>query len=136
MSPAAEPATAPAPISVVVAAHHPAIRSSLCGVLAAEPGFAPAVAAAELRPAIRLLQATAPDVVLVDRALLGPAGLRRLSMLRAAAPGATLLLVGMGDHPGYGHRAREAGAGGYVRLDVAPEVLIASVRAAASAGHH
>lgn len=123
------------PISVVVAAHHAATRSSLWSVLASEPGVAPVATASDLRDVIRLLRSSSPDVVLVDRAVLGPAGLRRVATLGALAPAAVFLVVGMGDHPGYGERAREAGAAGYVRLDHAAEQLAAAVRAAASARH-
>jgi len=125
----------PARHTAVIAAQHAATRSSLLGVLSREAGYA-AVAATDLRRAVRLLRMSAPDAILVDRAILGDAGLRRLPMLAALAPQAALLVVGMGEHAGYDRAARDAGGHGYLRLDLPPEHLAAAVAGAVSARDH
>jgi DNA-binding NarL/FixJ family response regulator len=68
-----------------------------------------------------MLRTLQPAVLLVDRTLLGEAGLRRLPMLTAEFPDTAVVLVGMGDHPGIDALAREAGAAAYIRLDEAAE---------------
>jgi DNA-binding NarL/FixJ family response regulator len=108
-------------LKVLVAAGRSATRSSLWTLLETEPGLEPVGVAPELATAIRMLRTLRPDLLLVDRTLLGEAGLRRLPMLKAASESTTIVLVGMGDHPGIEGAAREAGAAAYIRLDEAAD---------------
>jgi DNA-binding NarL/FixJ family response regulator len=108
-------------LSVVVAAGRSATRSSLWTLLETEPQLEAVGSAADLPAAIGMLRALAPDVMLLDRSLLGETGLRRLPMLTAEFADTAVVLVGMGDHPGIETLAREAGAAAYIRLDEAAE---------------
>jgi DNA-binding NarL/FixJ family response regulator len=123
---------ATAPVSVLVATARAATRSALRSLVDSEPGLNAVGVACDLPTAIRMIRSTAPDVVLVDRTVLGGVGFNRLPMLAAAAPGAAVFLIGMGDHPAIDTHARRAGAAGYIRLDEAPErlssALVSSVR--------
>jgi DNA-binding NarL/FixJ family response regulator len=110
------------PVRVLVVAGRPLTRAALRSLLDGEPGVQAMAEAADLSTAIHAIRASPPDVVLVDRSALGEAGLKRLPLL-AAAPGAGIFLVGMGDHPRLEAHARQAGAAGYLRLDEAPERL-------------
>jgi DNA-binding NarL/FixJ family response regulator len=111
------------PLRVLVAAGRPATRSALRSLLGSEPGVLRVGEAADLLTAIRSIRGARPDAVLVDRALLGDAGLARLPVLTSAAPGVAVFFVGMGDHPRLEAHARRAGAAGYIRLDEAQERL-------------
>jgi DNA-binding NarL/FixJ family response regulator len=111
------------PVRVLVVAGRPLTRAALRSLLDGEPGVQAMAEAADLSTAIHAIRASPPDVVLVDRSALGEAGLKRLPLLAAAAPGAGIFLVGMGDHPRLEAHARQAGAAGYLRLDEAPERL-------------
>jgi DNA-binding NarL/FixJ family response regulator len=111
------------PTKVLVAADRSTTRSSLWSLLETEPGLEPVGVAAHLPAAIRQLRIIGPDVLLVDRRLLGHAGLRRLPMLALEAEGTAIVVIGMGDHPGLDALARSAGAAGYIRLDEAAERL-------------
>jgi DNA-binding NarL/FixJ family response regulator len=108
---------------VVVAADRSTTRSSLWALLETEPGLEPVGVASDLPAAIRQLRTLAPDVLLVDRRLLGHAGLRRLPMLALESEGAAIVVIGMGDHPGIDALVRSAGGAGYIRLDEAAERL-------------
>jgi len=110
-------------ISVVVAANHSTTRSSLWALLETEPGLEPVGVAGDLPSAIRQQRLLAPDVLLVDRRLLGHAGLGRLPMLVLEAEGTAIVVIGMGDHPGLDAIVRATGAAGYIRLDEAAERL-------------
>jgi DNA-binding NarL/FixJ family response regulator len=108
-------------LKVVVAAGRSATRSSLWWLLETEPALEPVGAVGDLPAAIRAIRTLAPDVLIVDRTVLGEAGLRRLPMLAAERAAMAVVLVGMGDHPGIEALAREAGAAAYIRLDEAAE---------------
>jgi DNA-binding NarL/FixJ family response regulator len=120
------------PITVLVAAARGATRSAITIVLDAAPGLQPVGVAADLSGMIAVLRRSAPDVVFVDRTVLGAAGLRRLSTLAALAPATAFVVIGMSDHPGFGARARAAGAVDYVRLDDPAERVAGAASAAGS----
>ena len=114
---------ATAPVRVLVATARPATRSALRSLIDSEPALESSGSASDLPTTIRMIRSTAPDVVLVDRTVLGGVGFKRLPMLAAAAPGVAVFLIGMGDHPAMDTHARQAGAAGYIRLDETPERL-------------
>ena len=111
--------TAHATIPVLLAAAHKSVRRALWTLLESEPSVEPVAAIADLADLRRLLERVTPEVVIVDEAILGPDGIAALPDLVADAPSAAFVVVGMGDHPRYVTRAREAGAADYVRLDEA-----------------
>ena len=105
-------------LKVVVAAGRSATRSSLWNLVESEPTLDPVGAAATMPAAIRMLRTHRPDLLLVDRRLLDPSGLR---MLTAEFTDTSVVLFGMGDHPAIETLALEAGAAAYIRLDEAAE---------------
>jgi DNA-binding NarL/FixJ family response regulator len=115
--------TRPTPITptvpVFLAAAHTSVRRALWALLENEPGIEPLAELAGIADLRRLLERVTPRVVIVDEAMLGPDGIAALPELIEEAPGAAYIVVGMGDHPMYITRAREAGAADYVRLDEA-----------------
>jgi DNA-binding NarL/FixJ family response regulator len=119
-------------ISAVIATRHPAMRSSLCAVLDSSPHVHVLGAAGDLRDSMRLLRSFQPDVMVLDAGVLGDEGVRRLPLLRSAAPTTAFLVLGMGDHPAYAAHARRAGAADYVRLDQALDRLPQAIHAAVS----
>jgi DNA-binding NarL/FixJ family response regulator len=109
--------------SVLIATARDPTRAALTALVESEPGLRLVGAAGDLPATIRMIRSAAPDAVLVDRTVLGPAGAGRLTMVTASAPATAIFLVGMGDHPAMQSYARSAGAAGYIRLDEAPERL-------------
>lgn len=124
----------PAPVSVFVAARHERLRAALLCLLEAEHCVEPLAATGDRADLLRLLGLLAPAVVVVDESVLFSDRVAVLPMLRAAAPRAAFIVVGMHDNPAFAARARRAGAHDYVRLDEAerlgPAVLGACRRSA------
>lgn len=116
---------APNPLKVLIASGRVVTRSALCSLIDSEPGLRAVGVAGDLPTAIRMIRSTEPDVVLVDRTVLGGVGFNRLAVLTAEFPDAAVFLVGMGDHPAIATHAQQAGGAGYIRLDEAPERLSA-----------
>jgi DNA-binding NarL/FixJ family response regulator len=129
----------PTPISsprvpVFVAARHNSVRNALWVLLETEPEVEPLAAIADLADLTRLLERVAPPVVVVDEAILGSDGISELRGLVATAPATAFVVFGLGDHPMYCTRAREAGAAGYVRLEEAERLARSVVSAASTVG--
>jgi DNA-binding NarL/FixJ family response regulator len=120
-------------ISAVIATRHPAMRSSLSAALEGDPQVHLLGAAGDLLDTMRLLRSFQPDIVLLDAGVLGDEGIRRLPLLRSAAPTTAFLVLGMGDHPAYAAHARRSGAADYVRMDQAADRLPQAIQAAVSA---
>ena len=117
-------------MSVVIAAARPATRSALLALVEREPALLSLGTASDLGHTVRILRASAPDVVVLDTSVLGPVD--RLRALASAPGGAAFIVIGMSDHPGFAERVRAAGGAGYVRLDQASERLAVAAVAAAS----
>lgn len=118
------------PIPVVIAARHPSVRAGLWQLLDASAAAPPIAVASTFAALLRLLPRMSACIVVVDELVVGDGNLERLSEIAAAAPAASVVVVGMNDHPGFVTRAVDAGAVDYVRLDDAERL----VRAVAAAG--
>jgi DNA-binding NarL/FixJ family response regulator len=120
------------PLAVLLAVRRTSTRLALWSLLEAEPALTPVGSAEDYAAVVRMTVDLRPNVVLVDRRILGAAGLERIPVVVGAAPGVAVFLVGMGDHPRIDAHARRAGAAGYLRLDEAPDRLSRLVRSTAA----
>jgi DNA-binding NarL/FixJ family response regulator len=120
------------PITVLVAAARRGTGAAIASALEAAPGIETAGVTVDVSRTMAVLGRSPPDVLVVDRLLLGEAGLGRLSTFTTLAPSTAFVVVGMDDHPGFAALARAAGAADYVRLDDAAERVAAAVSAAGS----
>ncbi len=119
-------------IRVLLVDDHAVVRQGLRSYLESFPDIVISGSAASGEEAIRLLDASLPDVAVVD--LLMPGGIdgfETIRRLRALSPHTQVVVLS-----GYSDDARvlaalRAGALGYVRKEAAPELLLVAVRAAA-----
>jgi DNA-binding NarL/FixJ family response regulator len=119
-------------IRVLIVDDHPAVRRGLRTFLELADGLEVAGEAADGPAALDLAAETAPDVILLDMLLPGMDGVEVLHELRRRGLICRVLVV-----TSFSDRlvaAIRAGARGYLSKDVAPEALVAAVRAVA-AGH-
>lgn len=118
-------------IRLVLANHHPIVRTTLRGLLEKEPGLEIVGEAANGREAVVLADYRRPDVVLLDIHLPLVNGIPAAVEILSRSPQAAIIMVsGLADKE-YVIEAFKAGARGYVRADSAQTDLIPAVRAVA-----
>jgi DNA-binding NarL/FixJ family response regulator len=117
------------PIRIVVANHHPIIRSDLRLLLERQSEFQVIGEAANEREAVLLVEYRHPDIVLLE--VNGMAAAREIS---ARKPGLGVIFIGALADEEYISEAFKAGARGYVLADAAQTDLPDAIRAIAAGG--
>ncbi|MFC9586159.1 response regulator [Streptomyces yangpuensis] len=112
------------------------IRAGLVSLLNAAPGLTVVGEARDGDEAVRLAEATAPDVILMDLRMPGTDGITAMErILGAAAPGDSaprILALTTFDLDEYVYNALRAGACGFLLKETPPERLVAAIHTVAS----
>lgn len=116
-------------IRVLVCDDHAVVREGIRSVLERQPGFEVVGEAADGASALKLAQASTPDVVVLDVSMPGGSGLRTAADLRTQVPEARVLILSMYDNAEYVLEAVRAGASGYLLKDSAGTELRQAVTA-------
>lgn len=106
------------------------VRESLAALLVQEMPEATFGQAGNGEDALALVRAETWDVVILDIYMPGQNGLDTLRAIKAANPALPVVMLTMYATPQYIAESLNAGATGYVLKELAPEELIAAVRAA------
>ena len=122
------------PIRIVLANHHPIIRSNLRLLLEREPAFRVIGEAADGREAVALTQYRRPDVVLLDVHLPPLNGISTAREIVSKRRGSAIVFVTVLTDHEYVSEALRPGARGYVLEDVASTDLSHAVRVVAGGG--
>lgn len=125
-SPAASDHPSSAPIRVVVAEDHPAVRSGLVALLGSAPDITVVAEAADGPAALEAARAHRPDVVLTDVRMPGATGIEITPQLRET--GASVLVISGFDLDEFVLGALAAGADGYLVKSEDPQRILAAVR--------
>ncbi|MFD4008234.1 response regulator [Brachybacterium paraconglomeratum] len=125
-SPAASDRASSAPIRVVVAEDHPAVRSGLVALLGSAPDITVVAEAADGPAALEAARAHRPDVVLSDVRMPGATGIEITPQLRET--GASVLVISGFDLDEFVLGALAAGADGYLVKSEDPQRILAAVR--------
>ena len=115
-------------IRVLLVDDHPLFRRGLTALLAADAGIEVVGDAADAGEAQRKAEALAPDVILLDNHLPGVTGVAALPALRAAAPGARVLMLTVSEDEADLAAALRAGAAGYLLKTTEGDALSAALR--------
>jgi DNA-binding NarL/FixJ family response regulator len=118
-------------LRVVIADDHPAYRAGLTRMLRAN-GIDVVAEASNGETAIRTVQETGPDVVVMDLSMPGLSGLEATRRLLAEAPSTVVLVLSVSAQGDDVTEAMEAGAHGYLLKDGPLEEVVAGIRAAAA----
>ncbi|WP_299300817.1 response regulator transcription factor [uncultured Brachybacterium sp.] len=123
---APDTSTPPAPIRVLVADDHPAVRSGLVALLDSAADITVVAEAADGEAAVVAAREHRPDVVLTDVRMPGATGIEITPCLRET--GANVLVISGFDLDDYVLGALAAGADGYLVKTEDPQRILAAVR--------
>ena len=107
---------------ILIVDYHPLFRDGLRQLIDRESGLSVCGEATESEEAIRLVNETKPDLVIVDISLGNQSGIDLIRTLKADDGELPLLVVSMHDESLYAERALRAGAMGYVMKHEPPKV--------------
>jgi DNA-binding NarL/FixJ family response regulator len=116
------------PIRILVVDDHALVRKGLIQLLARQRDFGEFGEAATAGEALALVERQPWDIVLLDLALPDGSGLEVLQRVRELRATLPVLVVSMYPEDQLGERLLEAGAGGYLTKEAAPEELVRAIR--------
>ncbi|MGI8958178.1 MAG: response regulator transcription factor [Bryobacteraceae bacterium] len=114
--------------TVFVVDDHPIVREGLAQMINREPDLTVCGEAEEMHRALQMINASRPDILIVDISLNGPDGLDLLKNIRAKDPSLPVLILSMHDESIYAERALRAGANGYIMKQEATENVLVALR--------
>lgn len=123
------------PLRVVIADDHPFYRKGLVRALSVN-GIEVVAEAPNGEAAIRAVEDTRPDVVVMDLKMPGVSGLEATRVLTKRSLGSRVLVLSVSDEDEDVVDAMLAGASGYVLKERSVEEVIAGIRAAAAGAPH
>jgi DNA-binding NarL/FixJ family response regulator len=120
-----------APIRVVLAVDHAALRRSLRLVLELEPDLAVAEEAPGSMAALPAVLRERPQVLVLDLRSHGGSSIETVRRLRSQVPDTEIVVLTMAASAAFAREVTAAGALGYVLKDLADRELPVAIRAAA-----
>jgi DNA-binding NarL/FixJ family response regulator len=115
-------------ISVAVVDDQPLARGGLRTIIDSEPDLVVVGEAADGQQALRLVAATAPDVVVMDLRMPVMDGIEATRRVLAGHPGIRVLVLTTFDDDELVQDALRAGAAGFLLKDASPEQLVHAIR--------
>jgi DNA-binding NarL/FixJ family response regulator len=119
-------------ISILLADDQSMLRLGFRLVLDAQPDMRVVGEAGDGATAVRMTQATQPDIVLMDVRMPGTDGIEATRQIVAAASTTRVLILTTFDLDEYAYAGLRAGASGFLLKDVPPPELMSAIRAVAS----
>ena len=120
--------------TVVIADDHPIVRQGLRAVLGVLPDFELVGEATTGAEAVRVTQATDPDVVIMDLHMPELDGVEATRRIVTAKPAAAVLVLTMHDDDGMLTAAVQAGARGYLLKGAGHEEITQALRSVVAGG--
>jgi DNA-binding NarL/FixJ family response regulator len=112
---------------ILIVDDHPVLREGIVHVLQAEKDLEVCGQAGSVSEAIRMVEATKPDLVLTDLTLPGRSGIELIKDLKTLAPQLPILVMSMHDEMIYAERVLRAGGRGYLMKETAADLLIDAI---------
>lgn len=126
--PAAENGMPMAKRKVLVVDDHPLIRRGLAMLINQQQDLEVCGEAEEATAALKNIEQTKPDIMILDISLKGPDGLELLKTIRAVDPDLPVLVLSMHDENVYAERVLRCRANGYIMKQEATEKVLAALR--------
>ena len=116
------------PVKILIVDDHPLVRERLAEVIHEEDDLTVCGEAESRSQALEVLQATGPDLMIVDLTLKESHGLELIKDVQAVAPRTRVLVVSMHDEALFAERCLRAGACGYLTKQEASRNVLAAIR--------
>jgi DNA-binding NarL/FixJ family response regulator len=107
---------------------HPMVRERLADIITAEADLTVCGEAEERQQAIQVIQATQPDLAIIDITLKDSDGLELIKDIRSRWPRLRMLVVSMHDESLYAERVIRSGALGYITKQEATRNVLLAIR--------
>ena len=117
-----------APTKILIVDDHPVVRLGLAEVINREADMTVCAEAADITEAMRKMEASHPDVVIVDISLEGESGIELIEHIRARWPSVKMLVSSAHDERVFAGRVLRAGAMGYVSKREALTKIVEALR--------
>jgi DNA-binding NarL/FixJ family response regulator len=124
------------PIRIGIVDDHAIVRVGLRELLSKEPDLSVQGEAGCARDAVRLVQSTELDVLLLDLGMPGQSGLDVIGTLKVKAPRLAVLVFTAYDEAHYGKKLLQLGASGFVQKSSEPDTLLAAIRVVSDGKHY
>jgi DNA-binding NarL/FixJ family response regulator len=115
-------------LRILIVDDHPLFQDALRELISREPGWGVCGTANDAAEALRLVETTDPDLVIVDISLGGTNGIDLIKTISATKPDLPMLVVSMHDESLFAERAIRAGAMGYVTKHEQPKTVKAAIQ--------
>ena len=115
--------------SIVLVDDHAIVREGFKRLIEMEPDLEVVAECRNADDAVEAIGQRRPDLVALDLSLPDGSGLPLIEHLLSVAPGTRIVVLSMHDGEPYVSEALRRGASGYVTKGVAPEELVAGLRA-------
>jgi DNA-binding NarL/FixJ family response regulator len=116
------------PCKVLLVEDHPMFREHLAQLIDRDLGMSVCGETDNIRDAMQLIEATQPDIAIVDITLRGSSGLELIKDIKAQGLDLNVLVLSMHDEELYAERALRAGAKGYITKNEASTEVIRAIR--------
>jgi NarL family two-component system response regulator LiaR len=121
-------------VRIVIVDDHPVVREGLRSFLGSREGLEVVGEAGDVDEAVRVTEATGPDVVLLDLVMPGGGGVVALPRLLALVPRPQVIVLTSFGADDQALAAVRAGASGWLGKDVPPAELESAIRTVARGG--
>ncbi|OQP84002.1 DNA-binding response regulator [Rhizobium rhizosphaerae] len=122
------------PIKLLLVDNHPLVLDGLRAILETYEHLTVVATATDAEEGIDKAAALRPDVVLLDINMPRMSGIDAIERLRAAAPGARILMLSMHDNREYISSSVLRGASGYVLKDVSTAEIVTAIETVMAGG--
>ena len=113
---------------ILIVDDHPLVRAGFAQLIGDCPDLEVCGEAGDMAEAMRQIEATRPDLAIIDLSLAGGSGLDLIERVHARDEGLLMLVASMHDETLYAERVLAAGARGYINKQEAQDRIILAIR--------
>lgn len=115
-------------IRIAIIDDHPMLRRGLSDLIELEDDLVLVANLGDPTQAVKVINDTEPDLVLLDFNMPGQDGIQTLRQIKNEALDVRIIMFTVSNNPNDIHQAIRAGADGYILKDIEPELLIKEIR--------